>query len=559
MFSGCVAYAVSVAEPLREALAKIVALDPQARLFLYSDDIQVWVAPAAAEQAKRFIAEALALCGLCLRDTKTAVWCPKGQSGIPTSLQQFHVDELKCLGARLVQESEAAEPATPAHGRTSNRLAEAVEKVKQFATTLVDLQASGLPIQTSQALFRHVAHGAVQHIVATVPLSTAEVVAYDAELRRCWERILQLKLSDVAWAKSQLPLRDGGLASGAVHVGLPRAAAAFSAMCSRVLPFVASQRGMESVTELLDADDYLSSQIYKSVGQLEEAGLNSSTIPWSNGDVPRPFRQGKLVRRLAVKAREMFINNMDDLAAARWRSCSGAGSSGFLLAPLTGMPTVENTFFRIALAKRFGGGIQAGNRAGPCPCCCHIGRNGPCTEALDPAGIHPELCMRGGYVVRSHNRLVRWLADWLRDSRAESDVALERKIVAPDGRMDVVVGHGNEQDWIDVAIVSPSSSCSRSLKGRARKDGDAARAEEGVKRRRYGTRVSPFVIEAGGRPGASARSILMRHALPDCSDDVSCAWRAISNLVQADRSLALLTAWGGHSALESGLARIFIP
>ena len=45
----------------------------------------------------------------------------------------------------------------------------------------------------------------------------------------------------------------------------------------------------------------------------------------------------------------------------------------------------------------------------------------------------------------------------------------------------------------------------------------------------------------------------------DLLEDVGNAWRAISNLVQADRALALLSAWGGSSALERGVARIFIP
>ena len=154
-----------------------------------------------------------------------------------------------------------------------------------------------------------------------------------------------------------------------------------------------------------------------------------------------------------------------------------------------------------------------------------------------------------------------WLAEWLKENRAESEVRLEQKLSDPEGRMDVVVGYGSDQDWIDVAIVSPSSTCPRTLQSRAKKDGIGARTEEGIKRRRYGSRVSPFVIEAGGRPGASARAILMRYALddPSISIDVGAAWRAISCLVQSDRALAVLTAWGGSRALEAGKACIFIP
>ena len=305
----------------------------------------------------------------------------------------------------------------------------------------------------------------------------------------------------------------------------------------------------------------LARQVQQTVDALEGAGLQSSTVPWSNQSIPAPFHQSKVVRRLSSKFRERKLAAMDALAAARWRSCSGAGSSGFPLTPLSPTTPVENILFRIAVAKRMGGGVQAGSQSNPAPQCCHMGRNGACTHILDPEGVHADICPMGGYIVRAHNRLSCWLADWLKQSRAASEVHMELKLSAPEGRMDVVVGHGSDQDWIDVAIVSPSSTCSRTLQSRAKKDGSGARAEEGIQRRRYGSRVSPFVIESGGRPGASARAILMRYALddPTISADVGTAWRAISCLVQSDRALAVLTAWGGSRALESGRARIFIP
>jgi len=127
--------------------------------------------------------------------------------------------------------------------------------------------------------------------------------------------------------------------------------------------------------------------------------------------------------------------------------------------------------------------------------------------------------------------------------------------------MDVVVGHGNLQVWIDVAVVSPTSECTRTLRTRARKDGDAARTEEQVKRRRYGARVSPFVVEAGGRPGASARALLMKFALedPTVALDVGHAWLAVSSIIQSETSFAMLTAWGGSAALASGEVMLYTP
>ena len=164
--------------------------------------------------------------------------------------------------------------------------------------------------------------------------------------------------------------------------------------------------------------------------------------------------------------------------------------------------------------------------------------------------------------MRRHNRVARWLAAWLEDGRADSDVRLEQSTSQPQpGIMDVVVGHGDSQVWIDVAIVTATSDNARTLHVRAAKDGNAARTEEQVKRRRYGSRVTPFVLESGGRPGASARAVLMSFASPDdsLSIEVGHAWQCLSSIVQIETSLAMLTAWGGSAALTSGRIQAFVP
>ena len=95
---------------------------------------------------------------------------------------------------------------------------------------------------------------------------------------------------------------------------------------------------------------------------------------------------------------------------------------------------------------------------------------------------------------------------------------------------------------------------------RAVKDGLAARDEEKVKRRRYGPQVSPFVLEAGGRPGASARALLMKYAVDETnpSSEIGLAWQQLSCILQGETALGILTAWGGSAALASGRARLSI-
>ena len=170
-------------------------------------------------------------------------------------------------------------------------------------------------------------------------------------------------------------------------------------------------------------------------------------------------------------------------------------------------------------------------------------------------------CAVGGGSIRRHNRVARWLAGWLSQERAPGEVLLEQRVYQENGIMDITVAQAPRTAWIDVAIVSPSSACRRMLRQRAKTDGAAARDEEGIKRRRYGGRVDPFVVECGGRPGRSARSILMRYAAEDAtlSQEIGHAWQSVSTIVQSETSRSLLSAWGGQSALNDGKIEIYTP
>ena len=72
---------------------------------------------------------------------------------------------------------------------------------------------------------------------------------------------------------------------------------------------------------------------------------------------------------------------------------------------------------------------------------------------------------------------------------------------------------------------------------RALLDGAAARNEESAKRSRYRGLATPFVIEAHGRPGDFARSVIGRFARDSelgNSTDVARAWRSLSAIVQSE-------------------------
>ena len=556
------AYCSSVMSPLRRAHEAISRLDAGARIFLFSDDIKVWVAPEHMEAAYKMIEEALREVGLSLSPTKTKVWAPTTLQ-LPVRFRAFRVLSLECLGARLIDEGQPSDPVLPSiGGEVPPVLEAAATRVNAFAVQAEDLCGEGLSIQIAQALFRYVSHGVAQHIISSAYISEASVQSYDVRLRSAWERVLGLKLSDEAWRRAQLPLKEGGLATGALGGLVPRAATAFLAAWSRSSDYVAQVMRYQSISELLVDDQILAGELQSAADSLKLAGMQASQTPWHNHEVPSPFKQSQVLKKISAMARTQAISVLAQPMAAQWRSSSGPGSSGYLLVPADEGLLMDNLLFQLSVARRFGGGIRlTDDNAGP-PLCALCSPTRRCTELLDVHGHHATTCNRGGCPVRRHNRLVRWLAAWLQDGRVDSEVHLEQSIVQdPPGRMDVVVGYGAAQVWIDIAVVSPTSTCQRTLQTRAAKDGHAARTEEQVKRRRYGTRVSPFVLESGGRPGPSARTILMTFASPDVSTsiEVGTAWLAVSSIIQSETSLAMLKAWGGSSALTSGRAAIFVP
>ena len=78
-------------------------------------------------------------------------------------------------------------------------------------------------------------------------------------------------------------------------------------------------------------------------------------------------------------------------------------------------------------------------------------------------------------------------------------------------------------------------------------DGAAARHEEGSKRSKYRGLATPFVVEAHGRPGDVARSILGRFAVDQgrgVSADVAEAWQSLSAIVQAESAALELRSCG---------------
>ena len=184
-----------------------------------------------------------------------------------------------------------------------------------------------------------------------------------------------------------------------------------------------------------------------------------------------------------------------------------------------------------------------------------------CTQSLDNDGIHAAICPVGGYVIKRHDRCVRWLHRWLSQGRISSEARLEQVMPEEDGRLDIVFQDAGTTVWLDLAVTASATTCERTVHSNARKDGAAARAEEGVKRSRYHSRALPFVIESDGRPGSSALSFVRRYAQVASeaySTSAAHAWSCLSSALQAGNAEIEIAAWG-RKAVSNGSVIFWIP
>ena len=143
---------------------------------------------------------------------------------------------------------------------------------------------------------------------------------------------------------------------------------------------------------------------------------------------------------------------------------------------------------------------------------------------------------------------------WLREGRTSSEPRLEQVLPEESGRLDLAFQDAGSTVWLDFAGTAAATHCTRTVETNAKRDGAAARAEEGVKRSRYHSRATPFVVEADGRPGTSAKMFIRRYAQnanEGSSTSPAHAWTCLSSILQDGNADIEITAWTRKAIIEN--------
>ena len=551
-------FAVSLTDPAQELKTCLGASDQEIAIIQMSDDIQICTVPGVLRQAASDLRRLWAPAGLTFGNAKQQTWslsaCP-----LPEPFEACRVQKLRCLGNTLEQMADETEPTLPQIGAEAGGedLRRAAEKVSAIAEMIARVIEHGLPRQLGQNLFRYAAAGQTQHIMSARRLSPTAALAYDACLRSAWATVLDMPLTDAAWTRGNLPLREGGYAFGAIE---HRAPAAFVACWPRTWSYVCRHLGLSSAAELLQADLVLAEESRTSAAAVRSVLPEVFGIPWEHAEPPsKPIKQKTLMVNYFACARKTLLASMGEHDATILRSCGGPGAGGFLTQQLDPSVLMDDDRFKVATARRLGGGLRLCN--GRSLQCQHVGRNGGCQHQLDALGKHGGTCAVGGFVIERHDRGVRWLHKWLSQGRTSTPPQMEQVMPSENGRLDITFVQDGMPRWVDFAATSAPSTCPRSLAARAKADGRAARDEEQVKRSQYHNGAQPFVLEAHGRAGPSARTFIRAFsadASNGASESAAEAWASLSSVVQSGTAWIEMTAYG-KNALSRGLAEIWIP
>ena len=156
---------------------------------------------------------------LALQSTKTQVWKGSCQDPIPPEFQDKVTLTLSCLGGHLQIHGDT-EPSPVVLGEQAT-MEKTIQRFQKIATTLADLNAEGLNVQTVNDLLTMYVGAASQHVLRMSFVPEQEAQNFDRQVITYWSRLMH---RDIASPLFFLPLKLGGLGVGSAvqrHAAAP--------------------------------------------------------------------------------------------------------------------------------------------------------------------------------------------------------------------------------------------------------------------------------------------------------------------------------------------------
>ena len=180
----------AVVDPvLRSVMAQLCThYDSGAKLFAYLDDWYLWIKPQFLLQTIAVITAATRSVNLALQSTKTQVWKGSCQDPIPPEFQDKVTLTLSCLGGHLQIHGDT-EPSPVVLGEQAT-MEKTTQRFQKIATTLADLNAEGLNVQTLNDLLTMYVGAASQHVLRMSFVPEQEAQNFDRQVITYWSRLV---------------------------------------------------------------------------------------------------------------------------------------------------------------------------------------------------------------------------------------------------------------------------------------------------------------------------------------------------------------------------------
>ena len=201
----------AVVDPtLHSIMAELCTLyDSGAQLFAYLDDWYLWIKPQCLLQTIAVITAATRSVNLAPQSTKTQIWKGSCQDPIPPEFQDKVTFTLSCLGGHLQIHGDT-EPSPVVLGEQAT-MEKTTQRFQKIATTLADLNAEGLNVQTVNDLLSMYVGAASQHVLRMSFVPEQEEQNFDRQVLTFWSRLMH---RDITSQLFFLPLKLGGFWSG---------------------------------------------------------------------------------------------------------------------------------------------------------------------------------------------------------------------------------------------------------------------------------------------------------------------------------------------------------
>ena len=180
----------AVVDPtLHSIMAELCNLyDPGAQLFAYLDDWYLWIKPQCLLQTIAVITADTRSVSLALQTTKTQIWKGSCQDPIPPEFQDKVTLTLSCLGGHLQIHGDT-EPNPVVLGEQAT-MEKTTQRFQKIATTLADLNAEGLNVQTVNDLLTMYVGAASQHVLRMSFVPEQEAQNFDRQVLTFWSRLM---------------------------------------------------------------------------------------------------------------------------------------------------------------------------------------------------------------------------------------------------------------------------------------------------------------------------------------------------------------------------------